>query len=308
MSGPTRDPVSSAHVWGMLGVLGFALTLPMTRIAVRELDPLLAGPGRAVPAALIGALLLWLDRAPRPQAGQWIRLALVSVGIVLLFPLCSAYALTRMPASHGAVLISLIPLFTAAGGFLRAGERPRMAFWLCSVAAVTIVFLHAARSGGGSFSHAEAVLLLGALACAAGYTEGALLSREMGALRVICWTLVLAAPLIAPFAWRALPAADVSLNAWLAFLYVSLISALLAFCAWYRGLAMGGIGRIAQLQLLQPFITLLAAAVLLGEALDFGMLAAAAGVSACITIGRPKAPKAPRASGNDEEAIAARQA
>ncbi|WP_341676570.1 DMT family transporter [Niveibacterium sp. SC-1] len=303
-SAPPRD-LGPAYLWGMLGVLGFALTLPMTRIAVRELDPLLVGPGRAVPAALICGLLMWRDSAPRPRPGQWLRLALVSVGIVLGFPLCSAYALQQMPASHGAVLISLIPLFTALGGCIRAGERPRAAFWLCSVAAVGIVFAHAMRGPGGSLSQADAVLLLGVLCCAAGYTEGALLSRELGAWRVICWSLLLGAPLIAPFTLRALPSTGVSTGAWLAFFYVSLVSALLAFCAWYRGLALGGIGRIAQLQLLQPFITLLVASALLGEILDPGMLVAAAAVSACIALGRRRA--AP-ASGHDEETVAARQA
>jgi hypothetical protein len=50
---------------------------------------------------------------------------------------------------------------------------------------------------------------------------------------------------------------------------VALFSQFLGFFAWNKGLSLGGIARIGQLLLLQPFVTLIAASLLLGESIGW---------------------------------------
>lgn len=252
---------------GTLGVLGFSLTLPATRAAVTELGGTVVGLGRAVVAALLAALLLLALRERPPARRYWPGLAVVALGVVVGFPLCSALALEHLPAAHGAVVVGLLPAATAIMAVLRADERPSIAFWLSSGVGVIAVLIFAAAQGAGRLQSADLLLFVAVLLAALGYAEGGRLSRELGGWRVICWALILAAPVI------ILPVAlaigrhqgTAGTSAWLGFAYVSSISMFLAFFAWYRGLALGGIARIGQIQLLQPVLTLVWSALLLGE-------------------------------------------
>ncbi|WP_374515717.1 DMT family transporter [Niveibacterium sp.] len=294
----TAHAPASAYLLGLLGVASFSLTFPMTRVAVAELDPVFVGLGRAIVAALLALLVLQWQRAPRPTGRQVRRLVVVALGVVVGFPLLSAWAMRTVDSSHGAVIAGLLPLATAAGGALRAKERLSLQWWICAVAGSVLVLAHALRAGAGGLQGADLVLVGAVLAAAIGYTEGALLAREMPAERVICWALVIAAPLILlvlviyPLRWQ--PA---SLAAWGAFGYVSAFSMFLGFFAWYRGLAKGGIARISQIQLLQPFLTLLAAAFLFGELVAPEMWSFAAGVVICVALGR-RMPAASARQGN----------
>jgi len=252
---------------GTLGVLGFSLTLPATRAAVPELGGTVVGLGRAIVAALLAALLLLALRERPPARCYWPGLAVVALGVVVGFPLCSAIALEHLPAAHGAVVVGLLPAATAIMAVLRADERPSIAFWLSSGVGVIAVLIFAAAQGAGRLQSADLLLFVAVLLAALGYAEGGRLSRKLGGWRVICWALILAAPVI------ILPVAlaigrqglTAGTSAWLGFAYVSSISMFLAFFAWYRGLALGGIARIGQIQLLQPVLTLVWSALLLGE-------------------------------------------
>jgi len=291
-------PLSGAYALGFLGVASFSLTFPMTRVAVAELDPVFVGLGRAIVAAVLALLVLQWQRAPWPTRQQAARLIVVALGVVVGFPLLSAWAMRSVDSSHGAIVAGLLPLATAAGGAWRAKERLSLRWWLCAAAGSTLVLGHALLAGAGALGNADLALLGAVLAAAIGYTEGALLAREMPAERVICWALVIAAPVILlvlalyPLQWQ--PA---SFAAWGAFAYVSAFSMFLGFFAWYRGLARGGIARISQIQLLQPFLTLLAAAFLFGELVRPGMWLFAAGVVTCVAVGR-RMPAAPVVQGN----------
>jgi drug/metabolite transporter (DMT)-like permease len=273
--------------WGLLGVAAFSVTLPATRVAVASLDPVFVGLGRAVVAALCAAVVLAATHAPWPSRALWPRLAIVAAGVVVGFPLLTAWAMQHVPASHGAVVIGLLPLATAAAGAWLAHERPTKRFWAFAVAGSTVVVGFAAWKGGGSL-HIADLLLLGAVASAAiGYAEGARLTQLIGGWQVISWALLLSAPLVAVPAWLA--AGDlkaVPWPAWAGFAYVSLVSMYVGFFAWYKGLALGGIASVGQLQLLQPFLTIAFSALLLGEALDPSTLIAAALVIAAIALGR----------------------
>lgn len=273
---------------GLCGVAGFSVTLPATRLAVAYLDPTLVGLGRSLVAAIPAAALLWATRQPLPSRTQFKSLALAAAGVIVGFPLLSSWAMQSLPAAHGAIMVAIIPMFTAAAGALRTGERPAAGFWLASLAGSLLIVAFAAFSGAGSLQTADAVLILAALLVALGYAEGGRLARAMGGWQVICWALVIAAPfLLAPVAIAFLRhGADAPLQAWLGFGYVSVVSQLLAFIFWYQGLAMGGVVRVSQVQLLQPFMTLGVAGLLLGEHITPAMIAFALAVAATVAVGR----------------------
>lgn len=258
---------TTGFAFGFLGVLTFSLTLPATRVAVAELDATVVGLGRAVVAAILAAGLLKITRQPLPSRQHVPSLIVIAVGVIVGFPLFSAWAMRSLPASHGAIVLGVLPLATAMAGALRTGDRPSLAFWLCSSLGSAIVVLFALLSGGGSLQLAD-LALLGAVASAAiGYAEGGRLSRELGSWQVICWALVLSAPFLAvPVAFTMTHhGLHASLQSWLGFGYVSVFSMFLGFFAWYHGLAIGGVARVGQVQLLQPFLTLLFSAALLHE-------------------------------------------
>jgi drug/metabolite transporter (DMT)-like permease len=275
-------------LYGLLGVACFSLTLPATRIAVTGLDPVFVGLGRAVVAALLAAVALLATRSPWPGRAQLPRIAIVAAGVIVGFPLFTALAMRHVPASHGAIVIGVLPLATALAGAWLAHERPAPAFWLCSVAGSAVVVTFALWRGGGTLQLADLLLLAAVAAAAIGYAEGGRLARTLGGWQVISWALVLSAPLVLlPTLW-VVDARIVSASpaAWAGFAYVSVVSMFLGFFAWYRGLALGGIAVVGQTQLLQPFLTLFASALLLGEPLDPATFVAAGLVVVAIALAR----------------------
>jgi drug/metabolite transporter (DMT)-like permease len=265
---------------GFLGVLGFSFSLPATRLAVEELDPWFVGIGRAAAAAALAALVLLVVRSPRPSRSQVGRLALVSLGVVFGFPVLTALALQELTAAHGAVIVGLLPAATAIMAVVRAGERPSLGFWLASAAGLIAVLAFAASRGAGLPSAADLLALGAVLLGAVGYAEGGALAREMGGWQVICWALLLSAPLTVPISLvlvgGAVPSAGA--DAWLGFAYVTLVSMFLGFFAWYAGLARGGVAKIGQVQLAQPVLTLGWSAWLLGEEVGAATVLAAVAV------------------------------
>ncbi|HEY0790924.1 MAG TPA: DMT family transporter [Chthoniobacterales bacterium] len=300
-SRPFRElsPEREGLILGLLGVLCFSLTAPATRAAVAGgLDPLLVGAGRSFGAALLAAPLLWLTRQARPRREHVGSLAGVIAGVILGFPLLLTWALRRVPATHAGAVVGLLPLATAVVGTLRGRERPSVLFWLAGAAGSGVVAAFALGQGHGRLATAD-LALFGAIAAAAvGYTEGALISRTLGGWQTISWALVLASPLTGALmvlslqkpggtSWTALAA--VPWSGWLGFGYVMLFSQFLGFFVWYRGLALGGVARVGQLQLLMPFLTIMAAGWFLGERITPATVGAAAAVFATVAVGRKAA-------------------
>src|SRR5450830_975951 len=284
----------SKGMWlGFIGVAVFSLTLPFTRIAVAELNPAFVAFGRAVVAALCSLVMLWRLNAPLPTMPQVRGLLITALGVVVGFPLFSSIAMHYVPASHGAVVLGVLPLATALFGALRFGERPSLGFWIAALIGSAIVIAFALRQGGGSFHVADLALFAAVVAAAMGYAEGGRLSQVMGGQQVIGWALVLSLPAMLPLSiwlgWHYGVAA--SPRAWLAFSYVSLFSMFIGFFFWYKGLALGGIARVGQVQLLQPFLSLVGAALIVGESLDASHLLFASAVIAVVAIGRRMAVK-----------------
>lgn len=279
---------SKSIIFGLLGVIGFSLTLPATRMAVAELDPTFVGLGRAIIAAAIAGLALAVTRSRKPVGKQWFRLGGTAMGVVIGFPLLSTWAMTTVPAAHGGVVVGLLPLSTALFGAWLAGERPRPIFWVSTiVGSITIAFF-SLSAGGGSFQTGDFLLLGAVIAAGFGYAEGARLSKELGAWQTISWALVLSAPILLFPVLKTMPhsLSTVGWQSLTGFTYVSVVSMFLAFVVWYKGLALGGIARIGQLQLLQPFLTIFAAAILLHERVSWSEVLAALIVIACVLIGR----------------------
>jgi drug/metabolite transporter (DMT)-like permease len=282
-SPPVTLLASNAAFWGALGVLAFSFSLPATRLAVADLSPVFVGLGRALVAAALAAMLLAWRRERLPERRDVPRLLATGLGVVIGFPLFSSLALRELTAAHATVIVGLLPIATAAFAVTQGGERPGRRFWAAAVAGLVAVLAFAATQGATGLALADLYVLLAVALCGFGYAEGATLSRRYGGWQVICWALVLTAPFLVPVvAVSAAGGLEASAEAWLGFAYVALFSMFLGFFAWYRGLALGGIARIGQIQLAQPVLTLVWAALLLGEQVTAATVAAALAVLACV--------------------------
>ena len=269
---------------GLLGVMIFSGSLPATRVAVADFSPIFLTSLRAVIAAILGAAFLFTLQQARPARSDVVPLAIVALGVVVGFPLLTALALQHITAAHSIVFIGLLPLATAISGVLRGGERPQPAFWLFSIlGAATVAGFALSRSDGGSIV-GDLLMIAAIVLCGLGYAEGATLSRRFGGWQVISWALLLSLPMTAMIALFTLPASwgSVGVPAWISLAYVSIFSMLIGFLFWYRGLALGGIAGVGQLQLLQPFFGLTLAALLLHEPVAWTMIASTAVVVLCV--------------------------
>jgi drug/metabolite transporter (DMT)-like permease len=277
---------------GLLGVLAFSLTLPMTRFAVAQLDPWFLAFGRMSIAGAIAALLILATGVRRPARADWPLVACSAAGIVIGFPLLSSFAMKHIPANHGAIINGALPFATALLAALWFGERHSRRFWICAAIGSALVIAFALRGGGAhAVGFGEAAMLAAVAAGAVGYVAGGRLAVRLGGVAVILWALALALPLTAPITlalvWSAPPQAGWA--AWAAFAYVTLVSQLIGFFAWYNGMALGGIARVGQVQLLQAFFTIGFAAALFGERVEPITWLFAAAVVATIAIGRTQA-------------------
>ena len=280
----TTEKTASGWLNGFIGVLIFSGSLPATRVAVLEFDPVFLTVARATIAGVLALCMLALFKEKRPAKRQLLPLAIVAMGVVLGFPLLTALALQYVTSAHSIVFLGLLPLATAAFGVLRGGERPRPVFWFFSVLGSVLVVGFAVSQGLTANPAGDMLMLLAILVCGLGYAEGAKLSRTLGGWQVISWALVLSLPVMAPLAWFTAPPSfsGMTPSAWVSLAYVSIFSMLIGFVFWYRGLAQGGIAAVGQLQLLQPFFGLALAATLLHEQVSIGMLGVTVAVILCV--------------------------
>ncbi len=303
---PTNPRQINQGLWlGLLGIVIFSVTLPMTRMAVGTADaPQMSGffiaMGRAVVAAALSGAFLLLTHAPLPRRQDWLPLAITAGGVVFGFPLFTSIAMRYVEAMHASVIVGVLPLATAAVGALLHRQRPSTGFWLCAALGSGLVAVFAVMNGGGASTGASAgsatpgisvhgadLLLVAAMLCAAvGYGYGARLSQRMQAEHVICWALVMSLPITLPLAIYSWPTAPLQSSAWWGFAYVAVFSMWLGFFAWYRGLALGGTVRVSQVQLVQPFLSMLVAVPLLGEKLDAVTVGFGVAVIATVFMGK----------------------
>lgn len=289
---PARlDDASRGLLLGALGVFIFALSIPMTRLAggtaaAPQLDPVFVALGRAALAGLLSAAYLWLTGALRPRREHWAPLAWTAAGVVFGWPLLLGYAVRHVDAVHASVISGVLPLATAAMAAVALRQRPSLGFWACALAGLGLVVAFAWWRGAAGFQWADGLLLGAVLSASAGYVGGARLSAQIPPQQVICWVLVLSLPITLPVAALTWPAQPVAWSAWGGFLYVSLFSMWLGFFAWYRALAIGGTVRVSQVQVIQPFLSMLLAVPVLGERLDAMTLVFALAVIATVWLGK----------------------
>ena len=278
-----------ALVEGLAGVAMFSASLPATRLAVTELDPLFVTAARAAIAGLAAAAVLLVASRSRPARGDLAALVGVALGIVVGFPVLTALALRSVSAAHAAAFVGLMPLATALFAALRAGERPAPAFWLFSVIGSAATMGFAAYGAGAASLTGDALMLAAVTVGGYGYAEGGRLARRIGGWQVIAWAGLIGLPAALPLAWilwPEVPVSRVGAPALIGLAYLGLVSSLIGFVFWYRALATGGIAVIGQLQLLQPFLGMLLAGAVLGEHVEPRMLTAACLVALCVAAAR----------------------
>jgi drug/metabolite transporter (DMT)-like permease len=283
-SSPSRERLGL--VLGFVGVLIFGGTLPATRIAVAAIDPLAVTALRTAIAGLCSLALLIALRCKFPPRALWFQLAVASICVVLLFPFLMALAVQTVDAAHGGVVMGALPIATAFVAVLTTHERPKPLFWIASIAGAALVVAFALRQGGGSLTAGDLLLFAAVAASAIGYTFSGRLTGRLPGWEVISWALVIALPISLPAALISLPAdpAQIALKPWLALLYAALFPQWIGFFAWNAGLAMGGIARVSQMQLLQPFVTFALAAIFIGEPITPQIVLFAAAVVLTVAI------------------------
>ena len=274
---------------GLVGVVSFGLTLPATRFIIPYFEPVFIGLGRAVIASFVAALLLIATKQTRPSRNQFYQLLVVASGVVVGFPILSAWAMQTVPASHGGVVLGVLPLATAIVGSVVSNEKPSVAFWICGIVGSAVVIAYSLLQGVGEFQTGDFFLLGAIVSAATGYALGGKLSKEIGGWQVICWALVISFPFIIVPAWLEAPQEAVGslpLNVLLSFLYLALVSQLFGFFFWNKGLALGGVARVSQTQLLQPIVTLVASALLINETINVQTIVFATLVIVTVAIGK----------------------
>lgn len=284
MQEQTDNHSVSGWINGFMGMLIFSGSLPATRAAVLDFDPLFLTVARASIAGILALMLVIVLRGQRPNRAQVLSLVVVALGVVVGFPLLTAFALQHVTSAHSIVFLGLLPLATAIFGVIRGGERPRPAFWICSCLGSLLVMGYALSQGIAASLTGDLLMLASIVVCGLGYAEGARLTRVLGGWQVISWALILSLPFMLAVALLTRPVSfsGVSESAWFSLGYVSLFSMLIGFIFWYKGLAQGGIAAVGQLQLLQPFFALALAATLLHESVSLMMVFVTLGVILCV--------------------------
>ncbi|WP_082913179.1 DMT family transporter [Polynucleobacter wuianus] len=252
---------------GFIGILIFSLTLPVSKVAVLSFDPYFIAFGRALLAGMVALAYLLFTQSPLPSKTDLAKFAVIALGVVFGFPIFTTVAMKEGSSSHGAVILGMMPLATTVIGVLRFKERPSLGFWLVSLLGAALVVLYALLKNAGSFTHIDGLLVLGGICACIGYVEGGELSRKMNPRAVISWALVISLPINIVMSYLTFNAEywNADLVAWTSFVYLSIFPMFLGFFFWYEGLAIGGIARVSQVQLIQPFCTLLAASIFLGD-------------------------------------------
>jgi drug/metabolite transporter (DMT)-like permease len=285
---PSAQPLKpvAGLLLGFIGMVIFGATLPVTRLALTGFDPAFITFGRAFLAGLASALVLTVTRRrfPRGDLGSF---TLIGATLIFAFPGFVNVAMQTVPASHGGIVLGVLPLMTAVFAALVGGERPGLAFWLWGIVGAALVLGFTLRGGGFAPGIGHVWLFCAAVASAFGYVVSGKLARQMPGWEVIAWALVLCLPFTGLGSWWALGGVhQPGPTALWALAYLAFGSMFAGFFFWNAGLAIGGIARVGQVQLLQTFVTLGVSALLLGEKITPVMLAFATAVAVVVWCGR----------------------
>jgi drug/metabolite transporter (DMT)-like permease len=283
-----RTPEWRSWFFTALGVLCFSFTFPMTRLSLRAFDPILVALVRGAGAGLAALVYLVASRSRIPGQRQLVRLVGAAIGMVVLFPIFVSTALKFVPATHASVLGSILPLATAMFGVIRGRESVSRRFWFFAILGTGLIALFSAyRSGFHSIEQADVWLVVAFISCSYGYAEGGLLAREMGGWLVICWALVTVLPvelvgLLVYVSRVGVRVGSAPAEAWAGLIYLTAVSQFIGFYFYYKGLALGGIAKMSQVQLLLPFLAIFAAHWILGEAIEGSVIVGTVVITAIV--------------------------
>ncbi|MGJ8681036.1 DMT family transporter [Paraglaciecola sp.] len=271
--GGASEPLSDkckGLILGVVAVLLFSLTLPVSAYVTKELDPWFVGLGRTAFAGFIAGGILWVKKIPLPTKKQMTWMAVSALGITFGFPVSISIAMSLTEASRGIIVVGITPLATALMGAILANERMPKLFWVCAVLGAVVVFVFTATAQSSGLQWADLLLLVAVLTAGFGYATAGRISKELPGWQVICWTLVIAMPFFWVPTIILFPSAatSISMYSWLGFVYLTIVSQLFGFFLWNTALAKGGIAYVSQTQLLQVFFSLIAASWLFGETLS----------------------------------------
>ena len=304
MTSPSLSRERFGLLLGFIGMAIFGGTLPATRIAVSAIDPIALTSLRTAIAGLCSLVLLVVLRRPLPPRALWPQLALTMFCVAILFPLLMSMGMQTVDASHGGVVLGVMPIGTALVAVAITHERPRPLFWIAAVAGAALVIAFALRQGGGGLSTGDWLLFAAVAVAAVGYAFSGRLTSQMPGWEVISWVLVIALPVSLPAVALTIPenVTHIALKPWLGLLYVAIFSQWVGFFAWNAGMAMGGIARVSQIQLLQPFITFALASFFNDETITLQILLFAAAVVATVAIStRTRGQATPAAAKQERE-------
>jgi drug/metabolite transporter (DMT)-like permease len=279
---------SKGMLIGFIGILIFSLTLPVSKIAVLSFSPYFIAFGRAALAGMVALTYLIYKKEALPSKIDFGKFIVISLGVVFGFPIFTTVAMTQGSSSHGAVILGMMPLATTVIGVIRFKERPSLGFWLVSLLGAVLVVIYALLKNAGNFTYIDGLLVLGGICACIGYVEGGELSRKMNPRAVISWALVISLPLNIVLSYLTFNSEylEVGTIPWISFVYLSLFPMFIGFFFWYEGLAIGGIARVSQVQLIQPFCTLFAASILLGDSITVLNLIFAVLVVSTVILGK----------------------
>lgn len=251
-------------------VILFSFTVPATRIATLAFAPEAVALLRLIGAGLICMMTVIVFDRWVPPRRAWLSIAATAFGAVAGFSFLTALAMKRVPATHGAVALTALPAMTAIYASLRDRANPGIRFWVFCSAGTALAFASFAARSGASVLPGDWILGAAVLSAAFGYVEGGRLSREHGGRRVMSWAVILPLPIalflaVSFLRTSTLPSWEDAPSAWMAAAYLAVVSQSLGMFLWFKVLARGPMGKIAMIQLIQPFFSLLAAVFILKE-------------------------------------------
>jgi drug/metabolite transporter (DMT)-like permease len=268
---------TKGYILAFIGIVVFALTLPVTRWVVStdtagSLSPIFVTVCRAAIAGLCGlGYLIWQGALafPRKLNGP---LLISALGTVFAFPYFLGMGLTAAPSVQAAVVTGFMPICTAVFASVYFRQKQTTKFWVCALVGLLLILAFSAYQGLGVLRLADVFLVLAVMTGAVGYVSGVKVSSTMPASHAISWILVISLPISLPATIWLWPDEPISVSRAIGLGYLGMFSMWLGFFAWYKGLVLGGTMRVSQVQLLQPFIALLLSAWLLGEKLDLSTI------------------------------------
>ena len=268
-------------LWALLGVVLFSFSVPLTKVAVGGFDPVVTATGRAVIASVIAVLFLAIRRVPSPPRHLWKPILITMLGAVFGWPILLAIALQSTTSAHTAVIAAFMPMTTAIFAVVFSHEKVTNSFWLAVAVGTTALVVFSLSRGGleGGSLYADLLIVGAVISSSLCYVQGAAVTREMPGWQVISWVVVFSLPVTVPATlilwWRTRDSYDTTTTEWASLILLGVSSMYLGFFAWYRGLAMAGVAYGGQVQQLQALLTLLWSALLLGEVVGWGTIAAA---------------------------------